>query len=64
MATKTICDYCGKEIKEPFKDFRGDLAKDALACIEIKPTLLNRDGYNMLHDPDLCRECIITILRN
>ena len=59
---QTICDYCGKAIKEEFKDYRGDLAKDALACIEIKPTLLNK-SVDVIHDPDLCRECIIKVLR-
>ena len=59
---QTICDYCGNKINEDFVDYRGDLAKDALACIEIKPTLLNK-SVDIIHNPDLCRECIIKVLR-
>ena len=39
---KTICDYCGEEIKEPFNDFRGDLDPKNLAIIQVKPILLNQ----------------------
>ncbi len=59
---KTMCDYCGKEIKEPFMNFRGDLDGDHLAVIEIKPTRLNSTQGN-ISNPDLCRECIIEVLR-
>ena len=59
---KTICDYCGKEIKETFKDYRGDLDARNLAIIEVKPILLNQTD-NRIENPDLCRECIIKVLR-
>ena len=59
---QTICDYCGNIIKEEFKDYRGDLAKDTLACIKIEPTLLNK-SVHVIHNPDLCRKCIIKVLR-
>ena len=59
---KTICDYCDREINEPFSDFRGDLDGDHLAVIEIKPIALNSPQGNISH-PDLCRECIIKVLR-
>ena len=62
MATKIICDYCGIEIKEPFHDYRGDLDSKNLAIIEVKPKLLNRTT-NTICNPDLCRKCIIKILR-
>lgn len=58
---KTICDYCGKEIKEPFSDFRGDLDAQNLAIIEVKPILLNQTT-NRIKNPDLCKECIIKVL--
>jgi len=60
--TKTVCDYCGKEIKERFADYRGDLDSRNLAVIEIKPTLLNRT-VDKIKNPDLCRKCIIKVLR-
>lgn len=60
---KTICDYCGEEIKEPFRDYRGDLDTDHLAIIEIKPVTINSSQGNV-KNPDLCRECIIKVLRN
>jgi len=60
--TKVICDYCGKEIKESFKDYRGDLDGENLAAIEIKPIFLNRTTDKILN-PDLCKECIIKVLR-
>jgi hypothetical protein len=59
---KTICDYCGREIKETFRDYRGDLDSANLAVIEIKPILLNRTT-DVINNPDLCRECIIKVLR-
>ncbi len=59
--TKVICDYCGYEIKERFKDYRGDLDGNNLAVIEIKPILLNKTTIQ-IHNPDLCRNCIIKIL--
>lgn len=60
--TKTVCDYCGAEIKEPFRDYRGDLDAKNLAIIEIRPTLLNQT-VSEIDNPDLCRACIIKILR-
>ena len=62
MATKIVCDYCGKEIKEPFPDYRGDLDSENLAVIEIRPILLNQTEKK-INNPDLCRECIINVLR-
>ncbi len=59
---KTICDYCGAEIKEPFKDYRGDLDRDHLVVVEIKPTTMNSSQGNLSH-PDLCRKCIIKVLK-
>ena len=59
--TKTVCDYCGREVKEHFKDYRGDLDAKNLAIIEIKPTFLNRT-VDKIDNPDLCRECIIRVL--
>ncbi len=59
---KIICDYCGREIKEHFKDYRGDLDSHNLAVIEIRPILLNQTTSE-IDDPDLCRECIIKVLR-
>lgn len=60
--TKTVCDYCGREIKEPFHDYRGDLDSENLAIIEIKPIMLNKTS-SKIDNPDLCRGCIIKILR-
>lgn len=57
-----ICDYCGGVIKERFKDYRGDLDNENLAVIEIRPILLNQTT-NAIAYPDLCRECIINVLR-
>ena len=59
---KTICDYCGEEIKEPFEDFRGDLDCNNLAVIEVKPILLNQTT-SKIENPDLCRQCILRVLR-
>lgn len=61
MATKIVCDYCGREIK-PVKDWRGDLDEENLAVIEIRPIFLNRT-VDKISNPDLCRECIIKVLR-
>ena len=33
--TRTVCDYCGKEVKEPFHDYRGDLDGDHLAVSSV-----------------------------
>ncbi len=63
MATRTVCDYCDREIREPFRDYRGDLDSRNLAIIEIKPILLNQTTRK-ISNPDLCRECIIKVLRN
>ncbi|MFX1452440.1 MAG: hypothetical protein ACFFCM_16490 [Promethearchaeota archaeon] len=60
--TQVVCDYWGKVIKEPFSDYRGDLDSKNLAVIEIKPTLLNQTTKK-IENPDLCRECIIKVLR-
>lgn len=60
--TKIICDYCGEEIKESFEDYRGDLDNRNLAIIRITPVLLNQTD-NRIDNPDLCRECIIKVLR-
>lgn len=60
--TKTICDYCGNEIKKPSGEFTGDLDCKNLAVVRVKPLLLNQtDSY--IDNPDLCRECIIKVLR-
>ncbi len=62
MAKQTICDYCGRVIKEPFHDYRGDLDSDCLVCLDVKITSLNSSKGNS-NNPDLCRECIINVLR-
>jgi len=62
MATKTICDYCDKQIVEPFSDYRGDLDGDHLVVMEVKPMTMNSSQGN-ISNPDLCRECIINVLR-
>ena len=59
---KIICDYCGNEIKEFFEDYRGDLDGKNLAAIKIKPLWLNQTTHTIDH-PDLCKECIIKVLK-
>ena len=59
---KTICDYCGAEIKECLTDYRGDLDEKNLAAIKIKPLWLNRTT-DTLDNPDLCKGCIMKVLR-
>lgn len=60
--TKTVCDYCGKEIKKSFEDYRGDLDEKNLAAIKIEPLWLNRTT-DTIDNPDLCKECIIKVLK-
>ena len=62
MARQTICDCCGKVIKEPFADYRGDINPDCLIVLEVKPISIN-STKGIVHDPDLCRGCIINTLR-
>lgn len=57
-----ICNYCGEVINESFSDYRGDLDSHNLACIEIKPRLLNKTDTK-IDNPDLCRTCIIKALK-
>jgi len=63
-----ICDYCGKVINELFEDYRGDLDSSNLATLDIK-VWLNKTKEELkpfseiIDNADLCRECIIKVLK-
>lgn len=61
--TKTLCDYCGKEIKNSETEFTGDLDNRNLAVIRVEPILLNQTD-SKIDRPDLCVACIIKTLKN
>lgn len=61
--TKITCDYCGREINPNKKEFTGDLDDSNLAVIKVEPLLLNQTT-SKINNPDLCRECIIKVLKD
>ena len=60
---QTICDYCGEGVNFPTnREITGDLDPRNLAVIRIQPILLNKTD-SKINNPDLCRECIIKVLK-